>query len=79
MDAHGHRILPAPLAGEDVERDGAIVGLAGLAEPFEPDAPGMHTTDTIDYAVVLDARSRSSSTCRPATASARSAGSPCCS
>jgi mannose-6-phosphate isomerase-like protein (cupin superfamily) len=26
----------------------------GLAERFEPDAPGMHTTDTIDYAVVLD-------------------------
>jgi hypothetical protein len=26
----------------------------GLAELFEPDAPGMHTTDTIDYALVLD-------------------------
>jgi quercetin dioxygenase-like cupin family protein len=26
----------------------------GLAERFEPDAPGMHTTETIDYAVVLD-------------------------
>jgi hypothetical protein len=26
----------------------------GLAELFEPDAPGMHTTPTVDYAVVLD-------------------------
>jgi hypothetical protein len=26
----------------------------GLAELFEPDEPGMHTTDTIDYALVLD-------------------------
>jgi hypothetical protein len=26
----------------------------GLAETFEPDNPGMHTTDTIDYDVVLE-------------------------
>lgn len=26
----------------------------GLAEKFEPDAPGMHTTDSIDYDVVLE-------------------------
>ena len=26
----------------------------GLAECFEPDSPGMHTTDTIDYGIVLD-------------------------
>jgi mannose-6-phosphate isomerase-like protein (cupin superfamily) len=26
----------------------------GLADLFEPDEPGMHTTDTIDYALVLD-------------------------
>ena len=25
----------------------------GLAETFEPDSPGMHTTDTIDYGIVL--------------------------
>jgi mannose-6-phosphate isomerase-like protein (cupin superfamily) len=25
----------------------------GLAERFEPDAPGMHTTDTVDYGIVL--------------------------
>jgi mannose-6-phosphate isomerase-like protein (cupin superfamily) len=28
--------------------------LPGLAERFEPDNPGMHTTDTIDYGVVLE-------------------------
>ncbi|WP_201840526.1 cupin domain-containing protein [Microvirga zambiensis] len=30
------------------------VHIPGLAEKFEADAPGMHTTDTIDYDVVLD-------------------------
>jgi hypothetical protein len=40
--------------------DGAAAGaelapaLPGLIECFEPDAPGMHTTDTIDYGIVLD-------------------------
>lgn len=28
--------------------------MPGLAETFEPDCPGMHTTDSIDYDVVLD-------------------------
>jgi hypothetical protein len=31
-----------------------IANLPGLAEVFEPDAPGMHTTPTVDYAVVLE-------------------------
>ena len=26
----------------------------GLGEKFEPDAPGMHTTDTVDYAILLE-------------------------
>lgn len=26
----------------------------GLAECFEPDNPGMHTTDTVDYGIVLE-------------------------
>ena len=40
--------------------DGAAFGaefdqlLPGLAETFEPDAPGMHTTNSIDYDVVID-------------------------
>jgi len=28
--------------------------LPGLAETFEPSAPGMHTTDTVDYGVLLE-------------------------
>ncbi len=28
--------------------------LPGLAEKFEMDSPGMHTTDSVDYAVLLD-------------------------
>jgi len=31
-----------------------LAHVPGLAEQFEPDDPGMHTTDTIDYGVVLD-------------------------
>ena len=40
--------------------DGAAFGaefaqkVPGLAEAFEPDHPGMHTTDSIDFDVVLD-------------------------
>lgn len=28
--------------------------IPGLIQAFEPDAPGMHTTDTIDYDIVID-------------------------
>lgn len=28
--------------------------LPGLIERFEPDCPGMHTTDSVDYGIVLD-------------------------
>ena len=31
-----------------------LKAIPGLAERFEPDNPGMHTTDTIDYGIVLD-------------------------
>ena len=27
--------------------------LPGIAERFEPDSPGMHRTDTLDYAIVM--------------------------
>jgi hypothetical protein len=30
------------------------VHIPGLAEKFEAEAPGMHTTDTVDYDIVLD-------------------------
>lgn len=39
---------PAAAVGENLQN------LPGLAEQFEPDAPGMHTTPTVDYVVVLD-------------------------
>jgi hypothetical protein len=32
----------------------SLAKLPGLAERFEMDSPGMHTTDSIDYDVVLD-------------------------
>ncbi|RYF71877.1 MAG: cupin, partial [Comamonadaceae bacterium] len=40
--------------------DGAAFGaefaqlVPGLAETFEPESPGMHTTDSIDYDIVLE-------------------------
>jgi mannose-6-phosphate isomerase-like protein (cupin superfamily) len=30
------------------------IHVPGLAERFEAEAPGMHTTDTVDYDIVLD-------------------------
>lgn len=36
-------------AGEENARN-----VPGLAERFEPDAPGMHTTDTVDYGILLE-------------------------
>ncbi|EJT06442.1 cupin domain-containing protein [Rhizobium sp. CCGE 510] len=30
------------------------IHIPGLIQAFEPDAPGMHTTDTVDYDIVLD-------------------------
>lgn len=38
-------------AAADTEQRGFI---PGLAELFEPDAPGMHRTQTVDYDIVLD-------------------------
>jgi mannose-6-phosphate isomerase-like protein (cupin superfamily) len=31
-----------------------LKGTPGIAERMEPDNPGMHTTDTVDYVIVLD-------------------------
>jgi hypothetical protein len=39
-----------PAAADAEQRD----YIPGLAERFEPDAPGMHQTDTVDYDIVLD-------------------------
>ena len=40
----------------DPQAAGGEIGanLSGLAEKFEVDAPGMHTTDSVDYGVLLD-------------------------
>jgi len=44
------------LPGFDPAAYGAEVAskVPGFGEAFEPDAPGMHTTDTVDYGVLLD-------------------------
>lgn len=50
-----------PPAGEGLEPgtdSGAVVAemlskLPGLAEAMEPDHPGMHTTDTVDYDIII--------------------------
>jgi uncharacterized cupin superfamily protein len=34
--------------------DDVAVNPAGVAELLEPDNPGMHTTNSVDYLVVLD-------------------------
>jgi hypothetical protein len=44
---------PAPAPVEAAARE-LETKLPGLASYMEPDAPGMHTTDTIDFEVVLD-------------------------
>ncbi|MDD7972850.1 cupin domain-containing protein [Roseinatronobacter alkalisoli] len=43
-------------AGADAEAAVAeqATHIPGLIDTFEPDAPGMHTTDTVDYDIVLD-------------------------
>lgn len=52
--------LPPDSVYADPEFDHAAAGAEsarnspGIAELFEPDSPGMHTTPTVDYDVVLD-------------------------
>jgi quercetin dioxygenase-like cupin family protein len=53
---------PAATADAPVPSDDELVAMAaetervfpGLADKFEPDAPGFHTSDTIDYVMVLE-------------------------
>lgn len=44
--------MPTP---EQLQAAGAEAAriMPGLAEKFEPDAPGMHTTDSVDYGILL--------------------------
>jgi mannose-6-phosphate isomerase-like protein (cupin superfamily) len=48
-------LIEALQSGADVQAvlDKFKKGAPGLAEAMEPDNPGMHTTDTIDYGVVI--------------------------
>jgi len=41
---------------DEVEMDHVRHNLPGVLEHLEPENPGMHTTDTIDYGVVLSGR-----------------------
>lgn len=48
------------LAPDDIDVDAALVALEeqlpGMAAHMEPDEPGMHTTDTVDYEFVVSGR-----------------------
>jgi len=46
--AAGHTPDPAAMAQEFEQQ------LPGFLQAFEPDNPGMHTTDTVDYGIVLE-------------------------
>jgi mannose-6-phosphate isomerase-like protein (cupin superfamily) len=48
-------VLPEGVTPEDVASE-LESKLPGLAEHMEPDAPGMHTTDTIDFEYVISGR-----------------------
>jgi mannose-6-phosphate isomerase-like protein (cupin superfamily) len=51
-NAHHYAAIPSfdPAAADAEQR----IHVPGLAEKFEAEAPGMHTTDTVDYDIVLD-------------------------
>jgi mannose-6-phosphate isomerase-like protein (cupin superfamily) len=43
-----------PSSDPDAAQEEALVRLRGLADHFEKEDPGMHKTNTVDYAVVYD-------------------------
>jgi mannose-6-phosphate isomerase-like protein (cupin superfamily) len=47
-------IFADPSFDSEAARDEALVRLRGLADHFEKEDPGMHKTNTVDYAVVSD-------------------------
>ena len=51
---HGAASEPAPDADVEAAVAEFQANLPGLTNYMEPDAPGMHTTDTIDFEVVLE-------------------------
>jgi len=49
-----HSSEPEPAPDPDRVRSEVADKLPGLLDPFEDDGDGMHTTDTIDYAICLE-------------------------
>ena len=49
-----HSSEPAPAADPDVVRGDVADKLPGLLDPFEDGDKGMHTTDTVDYAICVE-------------------------
>jgi mannose-6-phosphate isomerase-like protein (cupin superfamily) len=47
-------IFAAPSFDGEATQEEALVRLRGLADHFEKEDPGMHKTNTVDYAVVYD-------------------------
>lgn len=47
-------VMQSPRFDPIAARQETLEASPGLAERFEPESPGMHTTDTIDFGVVLD-------------------------
>lgn len=57
-DADGRSVFVTDEPGDPISV-GAVPGsefhmLWGLMDVFEPDAPGMHTTDSVDYGICLE-------------------------
>ena len=48
-------VLPDGVTPETITEE-AEAKLPGMLEHMEPDSPGMHTTDTIDFAYVISGR-----------------------
>ena len=49
-----HSAEPQPAADPDQVRSEVTDKLPGLLDPFEEGGDGMHTTDTVDYAICLE-------------------------
>ena len=47
-------VFADPSFDGEAARDEALIRLRGLADHFEKEDPGMHKTNTVDYAVVFD-------------------------
>jgi len=47
-------VMATPAFDPEAARVEYLARLPGLAELFEPRNPGTHTTDTIDYVIVVD-------------------------